>query len=247
AHTIGFLITLYLVRSGKTQVHLSFKEVMTPNLRSFRELFKMGLPTTVEQLTWALGQLVVMSFAGAVSVVVLSTHSIFMRLQSILSMIYMGFGLAAMSQMGQYLGANDSELAETTARTAHRAMAIFIGVAALVMVVFAKTIIHIFTTDPATVELGRKAIFIFALAQIPKALNNVLSGNLRGIGMLKWLMFTTIAFVIVFEIGFNYINLFILGWSLYGIWGIQACDETIRLVLNYVRFRNGAWRTRANS
>jgi Na+-driven multidrug efflux pump len=188
-------------------------------------LFKMGMPTTVEQLTWALGQLVVISYAGAASVILLSTHAIFMRIQNILSMIYMGFSLAAMSQMGQHLGANDSELAETTARTAHRAMAIFVGIAVLIMIIFSKIFIRVFTSDPGTVALGQKAIFIFAFAQIPKALNSVLSGNLRGIGMLKWLMFTTIAFVIVFEIGLNYINIF------------------IRLMLNYVRFKNGAWRT----
>ena len=244
AHTIGFLITLYLLRSRKTTVYLSFKELTSPNLQSFKELFKMGLPTTVEQLTWALGQLVVISFAGAVSVVILSTHAIFMRVQNVLSMVYMGFGLAAMSQMGQNLGANDNELAESTAHAAHRAMAIFVGIAVLLMVTFSKAVIHIFTTDPATVALGQKAIFIFAFAQIPKALNNVLSGNLRGIGMLKWLMFTTIAFVIVFEIGFNYISLFIFGWGLYGMWAIQATDETIRLGLNYVRFHKGSWRKR---
>jgi len=246
AHSIGFFLTFYFVRSRKTQVFLSFKELTTPNLRSFEELFKMGLPTTVEQLTWALGQLVVISFAGAVSVVILSTHAIFMRIQNVLSMIYMGFSLAAMSEMGQNLGANDKDLAEATAQAAHRAMAIFVGIAVLIMILFSKALIHVFTTDPATVALGQKAIFIFAFAQIPKALNNVLAGNLRGIGMLKWLMFITIAFVVVFEVGFNYISLFILGWGLYGMWGIQAADEMFRLVLNYIRFKNGSWRKRKN-
>lgn len=247
AHSIGFAITFYLVRSKKTQVYLSFKELTTPNLRSSKELFKTGLPTTVEQLTWGLGQLVVISFAGAVSVVILSTHAIFMRLQNVLSMIYMGFSLAAMSQMGKNLGADDKELAEAAAHTAHRAMAIFIGITVLLMIVFSKAVIHVFTTDAETVALGQKAIFIFAFAQIPKALNNVLSGNLRGIGMLHWLMFSTIAFVIVFEIGFNYISLFILGWGLYGMWGIQAADETIRLLLNYLRFKNGSWRRKKST
>ncbi|MBN1479120.1 MATE family efflux transporter [candidate division KSB1 bacterium] len=242
AHSIGFAISFYLVRSKKTQLYLSFKELTTPNFKSFKELFKMGLPTTVEQLTWGLGQLVVISFAGAVSVVILSTHAIFMRIQNVLSMVYMGFGLAAMSQMGKNLGADDKELAESAAHTAHRAMALFIGITVLLMIVFSKAVIHVFTTDAATVALGQKAIFIFAFAQIPKALNNVLSGNLRGIGMLHWLMFSTIAFVVVFEIGFNYISLFILGWGLYGMWGIQAADETIRLLLNYLRFKNGSWR-----
>ncbi len=242
AHSIGFFITLFLLRSHKTHVYLSFTELTRPNFRSFQKLFKMGLPTTVEQLAWGLGQLVVIGFAGTVSVVILSTHAIFMRIQNVLSMLYMGFSLAAMSQIGQDLGANDKTKAEQSARAAHVAMAIVIGVAVLLMVTFSKAIIHVFTTDPPTVALGQKAIFIFALAQIPKALNNVLSGNLRGIGMLRWLMWTTIAFVVVFEVGFNYISFFIFGWGIYGMWGIQALDESVRLVLNFIRFKNGSWR-----
>jgi putative MATE family efflux protein len=242
AHTIGFFLTFRLLRSGRSKLYLSFKELTTPKWASFKELFKMGLPTTIEQMTWALGQLVVISYAGIFSVAVLSTHAIFMRLQNVLSMVYMGFSLAAMSEMGQHLGAAQHELAEKGARTAHRAMAVFVGIVVLLMIIFSKAFIHVFTVDPQIVSLGQKAIFLFALAQIPKALNNVLAGNLRGIGELKWLMLITIAFVIAFEIGLNYITIFLLSWGLYGIWAVQALDETVRFCLNYLRFSKGAWR-----
>jgi Na+-driven multidrug efflux pump len=65
---------------------------------------------------------------------------------------------------------------------------------------------------------------------------------MRGTGDLKWLMWTTIVFVLVFEVGLNYISAFILGFGLYGIWGVQTLDETLRTTLNYVRFRRGKWR-----
>ncbi len=242
AHTCGFGLSFYLLRTRRTRLYLSLKEVTTPNWQSFKKLFKIGLPTTVEQLSWALGQLVVMSYAGAFSVVVLSTHAIFMRVQNVLSMVYMGFSLAAMSQMGQNLGASNNVLAEKAAHTAHRAMAGFVGIVVVLMIMFSKSMISVFTTDPETVALGQKAIYVFALAQIPKALNNVISGNLRGIGELNWLMLTTFGFVIVFEVGFNYVALFMLSWGLYGIWAIQAADETVRFGLHYLRFVNGTWR-----
>ena len=202
----------------------------------------MGMPTTIEQLSWSLGTLVVMSYAGAVGIVVLTTHAIYMRIQNILSMAYMGFSMAAMSEMGQNLGAKDSELAEKTAHAAHRAMMIFVALIIVVLIAFSKTLVSVFTTDPAIIELGQRAMIVFALAQLPKAFNNVLSGNMRGSGMLRWLMMTTIVFVIIFEVGINYIGLFALGWGLFGIWGVQATDETIRCVLNYFWFMNGSWR-----
>ena len=242
SHTIGFCITFYLVRSRRAHIFLSFREVTTPKWKSFKKLFKMGLPTTVEQLSWALGQLVVMGYAGAVGVVVLTTHAIFMRIQNVLSMAYMGFSMAAMSEMGQNLGAKNRELAEKTAHAAHRAMIIFVALLIIVLIVFSKTLVSVFTTNTAIIELGKRAMIIFALAQLPKAFNSVLSGNMRGTGMLRWLMLTTIIFVIIFEIGLNYLGLFVFGWGLFGIWGVQATDEAIRGALNYAWFMNGTWR-----
>ncbi|HNR68178.1 MAG TPA: MATE family efflux transporter [bacterium] len=242
SHSTGFLATFYLLRSRRTKLFLSFRECTRPRWKSFRALFESGLPTTIEQLTWALGQLVVTSYAAGIYVVVLSTHTVFVRIQSVLSMVYMAFSLTAMSLMGQNLGASNKALAYRTARTANRMMVILVLAIALLMVVFSKALIHVFTTDPETVAMGQKAIYLFALAQIPKALNNVLAGNLRGAGDLKWLMWTTLIFVLMFEVGLNWTSAFIFGFGIYGIWGIQAADEFIRMGLNYWRFYRGKWR-----
>lgn len=242
AHSIGFLLSWRLLRSGRSRLFLGYRELAAPRWEAMKELFSKGLPTTIEQMTWALGQLAVISYAGIFSVAVLSTHAIFMRIQNVLSMVYMGFGLAAMSEMGQNLGAAQHEAALSGAKTAHRAMMWFVGIVSLLLVLFAQTVIRIFTTDGAIVELGRKAVWLFAAAQVPKAINSVLAGNLRGIGELKWLMLITIAFVVSFEIGLNYVAIFALSWGLYGIWAVQMMDETVRLGLNFMKFTKGDWR-----
>ncbi|MBN1543735.1 MATE family efflux transporter [candidate division KSB1 bacterium] len=242
SHSIGFIATFALLRSRRTKLFLSFRELTRPRWESFRALFETGLPTTIEQLTWALGQLVVTGYAAGIYVVVLSTHTVFVRIQSVLSMVYMGFSLTAMSMMGQNLGAANNVLAYRMARTANRMMIVFVLVIVLVMIIFSKALIHVFTTDPATVALGQKAIYIFALAQIPKAMNNVLAGNLRGAGELKWLMWTTLVFVVIFEVGLNWFSAFVMGFGLYGIWAVQTFDESIRVGLNYWRFHGGKWR-----
>ncbi|MDZ7725366.1 MAG: MATE family efflux transporter [candidate division KSB1 bacterium] len=246
SHTLGFILSFYYLRSGNVSVRLCFSELSRPRLKSFKYLFLKGFPTTMEQAGWAFGQLVVMGYVGSMGVVYLSTHTIFMRVQNILSMFYMGFSLAAMSYMGKHLGAKDRELAENAAHAAHRAMVLFIMVIVAVMLLSSRFVIKIFTTNPETVALGSGVIFVFALAQIPKAMNNVISGNLRGADELHWLMYTVMAFVLVFEIGFNYIAAFVFGWGLWGVWSIQTVDESIRVGLNYLRFLKGSWRKSAS-
>ncbi len=247
AHTCGFAATFYLLRSRKTSLHLSMREFAQPNWATIKRLFKTGLPTTIEQLVWAFGQLVVTSYAALLGVTLLAAHQVFMRIQAILSMLYMGFGMGAMTLMGKNLGADKHSLAQRTAEISSWVMYTLVMMILLALFVFSKFIMGVFTTDQSVIAIGKFAMYAFAITQVPKALNNVLSGNLRGAGDLKWLMWLVIAGVLLLEIGLNSVFAFVVTWpsilwALMGIWFVQTLDEFIRMSANYWRFRGGKWK-----
>jgi len=242
AHSIGFVITLYLLRSHKSVLFLSFKEMTTPNIKTFKRLIKTGVPTTLEQLVWSIGMLIASLFAAQLGTFVLSAHVIFVRIQGILSMAYTGLSVAAMTLMGKNIGAAEHQLAERTART-FSFVGFFISLTvALIMVLFARPIFNIFTTESKVIEIGTFVMLMFALVQIPKAVDSVIIGNLRGAGDLKWLMWTTIIGVIVFEIGLNWVVVFMMNLSLFGLWFVLFIDECSRITINYWRFKGGRWK-----
>lgn len=242
SHTAGFVATFYLVRSRKSKLFLSLREMAQPNFTTLKRLFKAGFPTTIEQLVWAFGQLVVTSFVALLGIHLLAAHQAFMRIQAILSMFYMGFGLGAMTLMGQNLGADRQQLAERTAEVSGWVMYAFVMIVILLLVVFSQPILSVFTSDPKVITAGLLPLTMFALTQLPKAVNNVLMGNLRGAGDLKWLMWLSVAAVIVFEIGANAIVIFLMKGGLLGLWLVHMLDETIRLAANYWRFNRGKWK-----
>lgn len=242
AHSVGFVATALLLRSRKSVLFLSFRELTTPNLKTFKRLFRAGLPTTIEQLVWAFGQLIITSYAAVVSVTVLAAHQAFMRLQAILSMFYMGFGMGAMTLMGKNLGADQRQLAERTAEMTGWVVFVFVVSVVLLMFIFSTSIMSIFTNDIKVIHLGSVVLRIFALVQIPKALNGVLMGNLRGAGDLTWLMWLSILSVAILEIGLNWFIVVVFNLALLGLWMVQLFDETLRLSLNYWRFRGGKWK-----
>ncbi len=241
-HTLGFWGTLYLLRSGKSVLYLSFREMAKPNLQSFKRLFNAGLPTTIEQLVWAFGQLVVTGYVAQLGVELLAAHQVLLRIQAILSMLYMGFGLGAMTLMGKNLGAAKRRLAQHTAEVSSWLMFATVMVVVIILGAFPKQVMSVFTDDPEVIHIGKFVLLVFAVAQIPKALNGTLMGNLRGAGDLRWLMWTTIASAFLLEIGLNWFVAFAWHLSLSGIWGVQVLDETTRLVLNYWRFKGGKWK-----
>jgi len=242
SQSLGFLATLNLLRSRKAVLFLSFRELTTPNFETFRRLFKAGIPTTVEQLVWASGQLVVSGFAAALGITVLATHQIFLRIQSILSMFYLGFSISAMTLVGKNWGASDRQGVFRTAFTANRVVIVFSCAVFGIMTLLSKPLIGIFTDEQSVLDLGSKVLIVFALVQIPKALDGVLIGNLRGVGDLKWLMWVTMASVLCLEIGLNWFLVFTLNYSLMALWAVHFGDEVLRSVINFFRFKGGNWK-----
>lgn len=242
SHSVGFLITLYILRTRKSVLFLSFRELTRPNFKTFKRLLNTGIPTTLEQLVWAVGLLIVSIYAARLGEKYLAAHIILYRIQNILSMAYLGFSLTAMTLMGKNLGAEKRRLAERTAKTAGWVGFIFSLMVAITMVILSRSILYLFTPEQSVIVIGANAMIIFAVVQIPKAVDNVIIGNLRGAGDLKWLMYMTMLGVFLLEICLNWIVAFKTSLALVGLWSVHLLDETLRLIANYWRFKGGRWK-----
>lgn len=245
AHTLGFIITFTYLRRKRSTLFLSFRELTSPKWASVKQLFKMGLPTTIEQLVWSAGQLIVTGYVAMIGITELAIHQVFLRIQGVLSMFYLGFGLAAMTHVGKNIGANEHHTAEHSGRASHRIVFIFGFLILILMFVFADPLLHLFIRkeDAIIADYGFRMVFLFfALTQVPKAMNTVIAGSLRGAGDIQWIMWVNIIAVALLEVSANWIGTFIFHWGLIGIWAIQMTDEILKSSVNYSRFRGGKWK-----
>lgn len=242
AHSLGFVMTLLLLRSRKASLFLAFMEITRPNLTTFKKLVKMGIPTTVEQLVWSIGQLIMSVYAGWLGIVVLATHQVYVRIQSVITMIFFGFGLGSMALVGKNLGADDTHQAKRTGMlTGGLGLIVSIFIAGLLYFA-AEPISSAFTNDAAVVTLATDLILILALIQIPKGVNIIFSGNLRGGAELSWLMWLAIITVIIYDIFGSWFLAINMGFGLAAFWILQGADEATRLGFNYWRFTRGKWK-----
>lgn len=244
AHTLALFYTVYYLRSRKSVLFLSFREYTSINFETFKRLFKLGVPTTVEQLVWAVGQLILSFYVARMGIIALAAHQVFLRIQSVLTMAFTGLGLSAMTLVGKNIGAAENQQALSTGRVAGRVALVFAGIVSISMILFRRGLLTIFTSNAEVINYGAVAIIVFALIQIPKAVNIVFTGNLRGSADLAWLMWLAITSVIIFETIGGYVFSFIFSLMLIGIWLIQGLDETFRLTLNYWRFKKQKWSTK---
>jgi MATE family, multidrug efflux pump len=244
AHTMALFYTVYYLRSRKSALFLSFREYTSIDFETFKRLFKLGVPTTVEQLVWAVGQLILSFYAARMGIIALAAHQVFLRIQSVLTMAFTGFGLASMTLVGKNIGASENQQAISTGRVAGTVALVFAGIITLLLILFRKGLLSVFTSNQEVITYGAFAIVVFAIIQIPKAVNIVFTGNLRGGADLSWLMWLAITSVFIFETVGAYIFSFVFHLMLMGLWLIQGLDETFRLSLNYWRFKKQKWSTK---
>jgi len=245
SHCLGFIMTLLYSRHHKTTLFLSLRDVTVFRWSSVKQLFQLGLPTTLEQLVWSIGQLIVTVYVALLGIHLLAIHQVFLRIQGVLSMFYLGFGIAAMTHMGKNLGADDHLLAEHTSKTTHRIVLVFGCFILVLLVLCRRPIISLFFREGVDVisNFSFLSLFIvFTMVQVPKALNTVISGSLRGAGDIKWLMWINIITVSLLEVGVNWVGAFVFHFGITGIWFVQFCDETIKSIINNSRFRGGKWK-----
>ncbi len=239
---VGFVLTGILVRSRKINLYLSIREMTNVKWESVKILFRSGFPTTVEQLTWSTGMFVVSTYVARLGVIVLATHQILLLIQGVMSMIYQGLGMGSMILIGKKVGADEHHHAERTGFVAGGVTLSLVLVVAWAIYTFQVNLFQVFTDSQEILDLGLTVIIIFAFVQIPKALNSVLIGNLRGAGELQWIMWVTILGVAIFEVSASWVIVFVFQFALAGIWIVHGCDEISRFLFNFIRFRNGKWK-----
>ncbi len=242
AQSIGLLITLYFLRSRKASVFLAVSEITSPQWATFKKLFKLGIPTTIEQLVWSTGQIILSFFAARISVIALAVHQVLVRIQSVLSMVNWGFSISGMTLVGKSIGAGNFTEAKKNGRMVARVSWINAVLVGTLLYLFSQNVMSVFTHDAQVVTIGKSLMLLFVILQVPKAINTAYSGNLRGAADLNWLMWLAIGAVIMNEIIGAYILTFGLGLGLAGLWLIQIIDESERLGLNIWRFNKGNWK-----
>ncbi|MHB2154558.1 MATE family efflux transporter [Calditrichota bacterium GD2] len=242
AQTVGLIITITFLRNHKSSLFLAMMEITQPRMATFKKLFKLGIPTTIEQLVWSMGQIILSFFAAQINVTALAAHQVLVRIQSVLSMINWGFSITGMTLVGKSIGAKNYKEALKSGHMVGRVSWINALVIGTLLFIFSKHVMSIFTGDVEVIQMGEDIMLLFVILQIPKAINTAYSGNLRGCADLNWLMWLAIGAVIINEIIGGFLLTFTFSMGLGGLWLIQILDESERLGLNIWRFNKGDWK-----
>ncbi|MEB2346381.1 MAG: MATE family efflux transporter [Deltaproteobacteria bacterium] len=210
--------------------------------RGIAEILALGLPVglQISLEAWAFSGAALL--AGRIGTEALAAHTIVLNMAALSFMMPLGIALAAVTRVGNLIGAQRLEEAQRAAWVALGLGAAVMAASALVFLGFRFELPRLYTTDAAVVALAATILPIAAAFQIFDGVQVVACGVLRGMGRTRpAAVFNAVSYWLLgIPLGW-WLGLH-AGWGLAGIWWGLCIGLAVvaSLLLGWIRHRGPA-------
>lgn len=171
-----------------------------------------------------------------------AAYTIALRMMEFIFLPAWGLSNAAATLVGQNLGANQVERAELCAWKAARYNAVFMGAAGFLLVLFAREVTGLFTTDTEVLRWGTSCLRILGIGFPLYAVGMVIVQALNGAGdtvrpaILNGICFWALQIPLAYWLATS--------WSMgpNGVFWAEVVAHLVLTVLAVLVFRRGAWK-----
>lgn len=103
----------------------------------------------------------------------------------------------------------------------------------------------IFSDNPRIIEWGMIILALDAFLELGRIFNIVFISGLRGAGDVIFSVAIGLVFMWGIAAAGAYVFVVVFGWGLPGVWLALLLDEWVRGILNFLRWHNKKWVTKA--
>ena len=219
-----------------------FKIKIRPAWNSVRELFRLSGNILVENLLMRIGFIATALVAASLGTDVMAAHQVGMNVLTISFSFGDGMQVAAVALTGRSLGEGQKELAKTYGRLCQRIGITISLILAILFLVFGRWFYGLyFPTEPHIVEYGVEIMRFSTLITFFQISSVIYMGCLRAAGDVKYTLFASVTSITVVRTACTCLLVLGLHWGLTGVWMGVLADQSCRLILAYIRFRQGKW------
>lgn len=257
SHVVGCVVLLALLARGRSGLKLHLADLV-PHRNLIYRLLRVSVPAGIDSLSVAFCQLWFLSLVNRLGDVPAAAHGVALRWEALGFLAGAAFGTAAMTLVGQNLGARDPHRA---ARGGWTAFAIGCGLMTVMGVLFfalAGPMFRVFCHEEhlrPVIDTGVPVLRLIAFAMPALASQIIFTAALRGAGdtrvpvLISWLGFLGIRIPLAYLLTRPAVDLGPLGvvpgydLGLFGAWVAMCADIWVRGVFFALRFAGGKWKT----
>lgn len=237
------LLSLILMFRKRIPVQLSLKSLRPFPGRVLSRMVSIGLPTGLEEFSYAMSQLFVLLFINSLGTVAVTTRVYCSTIALYCYLFTQAMGQASQVVAGYLIGGGRlEEVDRRTRSTAFLAVGISLGTTTLVYV-FSRSILGLFTQDESVIALARQILLVELALEFSRAINIIVVRTMQACGDVRYPVVVGLFSMWSIQVGLSYVLGIGLGLGLVGIWIALALDETVRASLYLRRWRKGRWRS----
>jgi len=240
---LALLVMIYIV-FGRMKIGIRLRYLSPFPRRACVQIMKIGFPAGVEAFSYNMAQIVVTSLITPLGAEVLSAR---VYLQNIVNFVYllgMSVGQGVQITVGNCVGARDFDGARAVNRLGMKLALASNVVLSLVMILFRRQLLGIFTADEAIIAIAAPIFIADIAVEIFRAGNHIMVNSLRGSGDVRFPMYVALFSMWIVNLGVGYLFAFGLKLGLLGFWIGFASDEGFRAVTSSLRWRSGRWESK---
>ncbi|MDP4146481.1 MAG: MATE family efflux transporter [Bacillota bacterium] len=235
------LIILTVILFAKIEKDISMKLLSPFPTYILRNLFRIGIPSAGEQISYSLSQIAVTYFVSSLGTQALTTR---VYVQNIVMFVYLfavAIGQGTSILVGHLVGANDNDEAyHNCFRSLKYALVISLAIGTI-FAIFRVPLLHIFTMDKEIIALGGIILIIDLILEPGRATNLVVIGSLKAAGDVKFPVSMGILSMWGISVVLSYLLGIKFGFGLIGIWIASASDEWFRGIFMIWRWKTKRW------
>ncbi|MBN2678004.1 MAG: MATE family efflux transporter [Anaerolineaceae bacterium] len=232
------IMLVIFMKTASLPFKVGMKSLLTAPFRPYLTVLKIGLPVGIEDMLWNSGNLVLAYFLNLLSAEAVGIYRLVFQIEITPIFFYQGLARAVTTLVGLHTGERDLPAARESGLIGTFYTVLFCIIFTGTFAAIPGQIISIFTPDVQLIEKAAPFLVITAFTMIPRAVNIISGNGIRGYGDTLWMLITQI-FGIVFIISLSYVLMFPLGMGMYGLFIGMFSDETIRCIINTIRFYRG--------
>ena len=205
-------------------------------------IIRLSLPVMGQRLMSNGSFFVFFSIVARIGTLELAASNVIRSVIGLSIMPAIGIGVAAMTLVGQNLGAKKPDEAEVFAWDAAKLAAYLMAGVGLLFVVFPRFIFMIYTSDPAVIALGRTPLIFLGLTQAFGGISLVLEQSLQGAGNTRYVMLAEVIVCSLFYLPVAYLLGIRAHFGITGAWLGELVYWMTMSSLMAAKFRTGTWK-----
>ena len=241
SYTLTFLTGVLIFYTGITSVRLHIKSKVSMSISTMLQIVKIGVPSWLGDMSYSGSRFVIMPMIAVFGNEVVAAYGVGMQISAIGISILVGIGLGLAALIGHNIGSGKRIRAQATANQAILlGIGIMIGLG-IIVIVFGKSIMSLYFSNPETISHGFMLLRIFAVSFPFIGAYIMLQEIYIGVGLNTPVMIINMGNAWALQIPSIYTLTQILSFNQNAVWWAMVGSSTVSALVLYMYFRRGQW------